>query len=40
MPVSGIDQLPGIQWKLMNIRKMKKEKNEQSTKKLRKVLGL
>jgi len=40
MPVAGIDQLPGIQWKLMNIRKMKKEKHEQSTQKLREALGL
>lgn len=40
MPVAGIDQLPGVQWKLMNIRKMKKEKHEQSTKKLREALGL
>lgn len=40
MPVTGIDQLPGIQWKLMNIRKMKKEKHEQSTRKLQEALGL
>lgn len=40
MPVASIDQLPAIQWKLMNIRKMKKEKHEQSMDRLRKALGL
>ena len=40
MPVAGIDQLPAIQWKLINIRKMKKEKQAESLQKLRSVLGL
>lgn len=40
MPVAGIDQLPAIQWKLTNIRKMKKEKQEESLQKLRSVLRL
>lgn len=40
MPISGIDQLPAVQWKLLNIRKMKKEKHKQSTDRLRKALGL
>jgi predicted nucleotidyltransferase component of viral defense system len=36
----GIDQLPGVQWKLMNIRKMDKRKHAQMLAKLRKVLDL
>ncbi len=40
MPVAGIDQLPAIQWKLINIRKMKKEKQAKSLQKLQSVLGL
>ena len=40
MPVAGIDQLPAIQWKLANIRKMKKEKHEDSVKRLQAALGL
>ncbi len=40
IPVSGIDQLPAIQWKLLNIRKMKKEKQNESLQKLRLVLDL
>jgi len=40
MPVAGIDQLPAIQWKLLNIRKMKKEKHADSLQKLRTVLGI
>ena len=40
LPVSGIDQLPAIQWKLINIRKMKEEKHTQSLEKLQEVLGL
>lgn len=27
MPIPGVDQLPGIQWKLINIRKMKKKRS-------------
>ena len=40
LPVSGIDQLPAIQWKLINIQKMKEEKHTQSLEKLQEVLGL
>jgi hypothetical protein len=40
MPVAGIDQLPAIQWKLFNIRKMKKEKHAVSLQKLRAALGI
>ncbi|MCC6207505.1 MAG: nucleotidyl transferase AbiEii/AbiGii toxin family protein [Gammaproteobacteria bacterium] len=40
MPVSGIDQLPAIQWKLINIQKMQKEKQAESLQKLQSVLGL
>jgi len=40
MPVAGIDQLPAIQWKLINIRKMDKKKQMQSLEKLQVVLGL
>jgi len=39
MPVAGIDQLPAIQWKLINIRKMDKKKQMQSLEKLQAVLG-
>ena len=30
MPIIGIDQLPGIQWKLQNINKLDKQKNKYS----------
>lgn len=40
MPVAGIDRLPAIQWKLINIRKMKKEKQATSLQKLQSALGL
>ena len=40
MPVAGIEQLPAIQWKLFNIRKMKKEKHAVSLQKLRAALGI
>ncbi len=40
MPVAGIDQLPAIQWKLINIRKMKKEKQAEALQKLQSALGL
>lgn len=40
MPVAGIDQLPGIQWKLVNIRKMGKKKQMESLQKLQAALGL
>jgi hypothetical protein len=37
--VEGVDQLPGIQWKLINIGKMSAEKHAESIRKLRSVLG-
>ena len=40
MPVAGIEQLPAIQWKLVNIRKMGKKKQMESLQKLQSVLGL
>ena len=40
MPVAGIDRLPAIQWKLINIRSMKPEKQAESLQKLRAVLCL
>lgn len=40
MPVAGIDKLPAIQWKLINIRKMDKKKQIQSLEKLQAALGL
>ncbi len=40
MPVAGIDQLPAIQWKLINIRKMDKKKQIQSLEKLQAALEL
>jgi len=36
----GIDRLPAIQWKLINIQKMDKGKHARATKKLREVLGV
>ncbi|HHJ20977.1 MAG TPA: nucleotidyl transferase AbiEii/AbiGii toxin family protein [Gammaproteobacteria bacterium] len=40
MPVADIDQLPAIQWKLVNIRKMDKKKQIQSLEKLQAALEL
>ncbi len=40
MPMAGIDQLPALQWKLINIQKMKKAKRVESLQKLQSVLGL
>lgn len=40
MPVAGIEQLPAIQWKLMNIRKMNTKKQKESLQKLQAALGL
>jgi predicted nucleotidyltransferase component of viral defense system len=40
IPVAGIDQLPAIQWKLINIRNMKPEKRAEALQKLQTVLGL
>lgn len=38
--IEGIEKLPAIQWKLMNIRKIKKEKHAVALKKLKTKLGL
>lgn len=40
MPVAGINQLPAIHWKLINIRNMKPEKRAEALQKLQTVLGL
>lgn len=40
LPVAGIDQLPAMQWKLMNILKMDKKKQKESLQKLQAALGL
>lgn len=40
VPVTGIEQLPAIQWKLINIRKMDKKKQKESLEKLQAALGL
>lgn len=39
-PVAGIEQLPAIQWKLTNIRKMNPDKKKESLRKLQTALGL
>lgn len=39
MSVAGIDQMPAIQWKLMNIRKMGTKKQKESLQKLQAALG-
>ena len=38
--IDGVENLPAIQWKLMNIKKMTKEENEELTGKLKRKLGL
>jgi len=38
--VTGIEQLPAIQWKLINIRKMDTKKQKESLEKLQAALGL
>ncbi len=38
--VSGIERLPAIQWKLENIKKMKKEKHADAVRRLKEKLGL
>jgi predicted nucleotidyltransferase component of viral defense system len=40
MSLEGIEKLPAIQWKLMNIRKMNKTKHAESLEKLKRKLGL
>lgn len=39
IPVSHLKDLPGVQWKLLNIRKMDKQKHEEMLKKLEEVLS-
>ena len=39
-PIGHIQYLPAVNWKLLNIAKMPKEKREASQQALRKVLGL
>lgn len=38
MPITGLDKLPAIQWKLMNIRKMNRTRHVLAVNKLRRVL--
>ena len=38
--LEGVENLPAIQWKLMNIKNMTKKKHEELTGKLKRKLGL
>ena len=40
IPIPGIDKLPGLAWKGINIKKMEPQKQKDSLEKLKKVLGL
>ncbi|OFZ71187.1 MAG: hypothetical protein A3K03_09870 [Bdellovibrionales bacterium RIFOXYD1_FULL_44_7] len=40
LSLPGIENLPGLQWKLNNVRKMPKEKRTDQLKKLRDRLGI
>jgi len=40
MELDGIKQLPGLEWKLININKMEKQKKEASLEKLKKILAI
>ncbi|RQW08335.1 nucleotidyl transferase AbiEii/AbiGii toxin family protein [candidate division KSB1 bacterium] len=40
LPIPGIERLPAIQWKLMNIERMPKKKHAEAVDRLRRVLGL
>lgn len=40
LPIAGIDKLPAVQWKLLNIRRMSVDKRKQSAERLRRKLGL
>lgn len=40
LPIQGAEKLPAIQWKLLNIRKMKPEHHSKSVKRLKAILGL
>ena len=37
--VTGCSNLPALQWKVQNVRKMSKEKNEKELKKLMRILS-
>jgi hypothetical protein len=38
LPISDIEKLPGLEWKLMNIRKMDAKKHRAALNNLKKVL--
>jgi predicted nucleic acid-binding OB-fold protein len=38
--IEGIDRLPAVQWKLLNIRKIGAKKRAESLEKLKRILGL
>jgi len=40
MPFGNLDQLPALQWKVMNIRKIEPSKHKEMVRKLRDVLGM
>lgn len=40
LPFKNLEQLPSLQWKLINIRKMDKKKHAEMVNKLKQVLGL
>jgi predicted nucleotidyltransferase component of viral defense system len=40
LPIAGVDRLPAVQWKLLNIRRMSVDKRKQSAERLRRKLGL
>jgi len=40
MPFSGLEHLPAIQWKLLNIMRMSKSKHAEAIEKLKARLGL
>ena len=40
MGIKGIEKLPAIQWKLMNIKKISAKKRKELLEKLRRVLGM
>ncbi|MBV8802046.1 MAG: hypothetical protein JO131_03600 [Gammaproteobacteria bacterium] len=40
IPIRGIENLPAVQWKLVNIKKIPEMKKDKSRDNLRKILGL
>jgi hypothetical protein len=40
LPIKGIDKLPAIQWKLLNIKKMSSKNHVTSINRLRKILEI